>query len=75
MKYIFLIGITAAVIGMTAGMLLLTYALLVPKPKFAPALLFCWEACSLRLHVLRLFLQYTGVRAASDIQNMWNEYL
>ncbi|MBR0378361.1 MAG: hypothetical protein IJI04_08070 [Lachnospiraceae bacterium] len=33
MKYIFLIGITAAVIGMTAGMLLLTYALLVPKPK------------------------------------------
>ncbi len=33
MQYIFLIGITAAVLGMTAGMLLLTYALLVPKPK------------------------------------------
>ena len=32
MQYIFLIGITAAVIGMTAGMLLLTYALLATKP-------------------------------------------
>lgn len=33
MQYIFLFGITVAVIGMTAGMLLLTYSLLVPKPK------------------------------------------
>ncbi|HAE45088.1 MAG TPA: hypothetical protein DCG37_05785 [Lachnospiraceae bacterium] len=33
MQYLFLIGITAAVFGMTAGMLLLTYALLATKPR------------------------------------------
>lgn len=33
MQYIFLIGITAAVLGLAAGMLLLTYVLLSPKPR------------------------------------------
>jgi hypothetical protein len=33
MQYIFLVGITAAVIGLTAGMILLTIALIKPVGK------------------------------------------
>ncbi len=33
MQYIFLVGITAAVLGLTVGMLLLTYVLLTKNPR------------------------------------------
>lgn len=60
MKYIFLFGITVAVIGMTAGMLLLTYALLVKEPKVT------WRNCATIL-LGSLFLAIACVTALMAI--------